>query len=111
MCDFISPIIAAATAIGSTVMASKKSKTPDAPVIQSYTPDTQQVDVSAPPAPTAAPTFGQKSAEDMQKDAANSTVKKNKKGRNALVINRDTTGAAGSTGGALAASGTVVPKG
>lgn len=111
MCGMMAPVLAA---VGTSLVGSLiGNKSPDvqAPVVQQYTPDDSNTPlVTAPPAPTATPVMGQKSAEDMQKDASNDTLKKNKKGRAGLRIDRDqklvTPGASGQV-----ASGTVVPRG
>lgn len=85
---------------------------PAAPAIQSYTPEAANLTVEPPPAPTATPTFGQKSAEDLQKDASANMVKKNKKGRQALRIDLDPNSPTAALPGAgQSASGTVVPRG
>ena len=111
MCG-VAPIVAAvAGSLLTGLMGGKDA--PAAPAIQSYTPEAANLTVEAPPAPTATPTFGQKSAEDLQKDASADVVKKNKKGRQALRIDLDPNSptAAALPGAGRSASGTVVPRG
>lgn len=107
----VAPILAAVagTLLGG-LMGGKDA--PAAPAIQSYTPEAANLTVETPPAPTATPTFGQKSAEDLQKDASADVVKKNKKGRQALRIDLDPNSPTAALPGAgKSASGTVVPRG
>lgn len=110
MCGIAPVITAIGGALGASLLGSSSAPQVQAPVIQSYTPDDSAAPtVTAPPAPTATPQMGQGSAEDLQKDASNDTLKKNKKGRAALRIDRQQT--PGATGSGQVASGTVVPKG
>ena len=111
MCGVAAAVAAAvAGALASGVMGGKDAPPP--PAIQSYTPEAANLTVEPPPAPTATPTFGQKSAEDLQKDASANMVKKNKKGRQALRIDLDPNSPTAALPGAgQSASGTVVPRG
>ena len=85
---------------------------PAPPPVQSYTPEAPNLSVDPPPAPTATPTFGQKSAEDLQKDASADVVKKNKKGRQALRIDREPVPTATPLPGAGKGSpGAIIPRG
>ena len=111
MCGVAAAVAAAVGgALASGLMGAKDA--PAAPAIQSYTPEAANLTVEPPPAPTATPTFGQKSAEDLQKDASANMVKKNKKGRQALRIDLDPNSPTAALPGAgQSASGTVVPRG
>ena len=111
MCGVAAAVAAAVGgALASGLMGAKDA--PAAPAIQSYTPEAANLTVEPPPAPTATPTFGQKSAEDLQKAASADVVKKNKKGRQALRIDLDPNIATAALPGAgQSASGTVVPRG
>ena len=111
MCGVAAAVAAAVGgALASGLMGVKDA--PAAPAIQSYTPEAANLTVETPPAPTATPTFGQKSAEDLQKDASADVVKKNKKGRQALRIDLDPNSPTAALPGAgQSASGTVVPRG
>lgn len=85
---------------------------PEPPPIQEYTPEAPNLSVDPPPAPTSTPTFGQKSADDLQKDANADAVKKNKKGRQALRIDREPVPTPTTLPGAgQVSSGAVVPRG
>ena len=99
--------------LGSSLFGSKASAPQvQAPVIQQYTPDDSDTpSVTAPPAPVATPVMGQQGASDLQKDASNDILKKNKKGRAALRIDRDPKLPAAVGTGGQAVSGTVVPRG
>lgn len=111
MCGVAAAAVAAAVgALASGLMGGKDAPAP--PAVQSYTPEPANLTVEPPPAPTATPTFGQKSAEDLQKDASANMVKKNKKGRQALRIDLDPNSPTAALPGAgQSASGTVVPRG
>ena len=108
----VAPIIAAVAGTLLGGLAGGKDAPPPPPAIQSYTPEAANLTVEPPPAPTATPTFGQKSAEDLQKAASADVVKKNKKGRQALRIDLDPNSPTAALPGAgRSASGTVVPRG
>lgn len=112
MCDVVSAVIGAVSGIASLFGGSSKSSSPQVimPQIQQYVPSAENTPaVTAPPPPTATPTMGQGSAEDLQKDAADAQAKKKKRGRAGLRIDREPT-AIPPAGGAVA-SGAVVPKG
>jgi hypothetical protein len=107
MCDWITPVLSVAGILSSSL---SKNKTPtiNMPAIQTYTPDTSEsVTVSAPAAPTATPTFGEGSAEDLKDNVGADQVKKNRRGRSALRIDR----LQNSGGSAASSGGTVVPQG
>lgn len=111
MCGFVPVISAIGGALGSALMGKQSSPQVQAPQIQQYTPDESNTpSVTAPPAPTATPVMGQKGADELKKDAGNDTLKKNKKGRAALRIDRERTPLTPGAGGQVA-SGTVIPRG
>lgn len=105
----IAPVLAA---VGAMVAGSLfGSDTPSPPQIESFSPEAQQLDITPPPTPTETPAFGQKSAEEMRKDADADAIRKNKRGVNQLRIDLDSPRVMGMAGAGQVGSGTVVPKG
>ena len=105
MCGVTGAILGTAALLASGLAGGGES--PKAPSVQTYVADDQKMKSEPPPPPAGTPAFGSK--EDAQNASASDATKKNKKGRQALRIDRDPT--APLPGAGQSVSGTVIPKG